>query len=309
MSDILYPQWEPAGESASSPDDAYFASPHWINAVAALGARCWTRRGDEGGRRLFVFARGPLRVGFPGFPVGWGGSTAALGKLPERVDLLRWNFSMLDAPPPDAATGRIVLLPESVIPSLGSWPVRNAKRLAKDMAFSRRQAVAVEPALEAHAAAIHEIYRATVSRHGGALRYNREYFVRLLGEGEGRTLLKASVATVGDAHALAGFCIAVADRGRGYYLHGGVDPSFRARGVSDLLLDGAIAWARDAGCRDFTLMASPADQPGLAGFKRKWSERDGAWTTVDVASSAVGRLVLGATRFVDAIKGPPGPPR
>lgn len=276
-------------------DDAgFFSSRHWASALACLGARCWYRLGEGRDDRLFVFRRGPLKVAFPGFPVTPAGFTPPSSGWPERIDLLRTNHSCLDPHEGQVSAGRTLRLPESVIPLLSEWPRRNAKKLAKDVAYSRRQPVRLAPALPADADGIFDIYRSTVSRHGGSLRYNREYFRRLLAPGQPvAPLCMRVVRSTTDDH-LAGFCIAASDHGRGYYLHGGVDLRYRSLGVSDLLLDEAIAWAIGAGCKDFTLMASPPDQPGLVSFKRKWSEQEGSWTTVDSGLTLPGRWALAA---------------
>lgn len=283
---------EPVGTEDGAAD--FFSSVHWAEALSSLGARCWYGTGSRQRERLFVFRRGPLRVGFPGFPVTPLDFEGLSAGLPERIDLLRANHSCLDAVAGRGIAGRSMLLPESVIPVLSEWPQRNARKLAKDRSYSRRQQVRLQPAEPDDAAGIFDIYRSTVSRHGGALRYSLGYFQRLLAIGGTfpSVCMRVAKSTVDDG--LAGFCIATRDRGRGYYLHGGVDMRFRSLGVSDLLLDEAIAWSRGAGCTEFTMMASPPEQSGLVSFKRKWSERDDYWTTIDTGLTLAGKLLVGA---------------
>lgn len=290
----------PWGSSPVGPADGvgdFFSSVPWAQALSALGARCWYGTGSRQGERLFVFRRGPLKVAFPGFPVTPVGFAGLSGGLPERIDLVRVNRSCLDAGVDLGPEGRLLRLPESVIPLLSDWPRRNARKLAKDRAYSKRQSVRLERAGPTDAAGIFDIYRSTVNRHGGALRYNLEYFQRLLSIDGSFPSLCMRVAKSAVDGSLAGFCIAAKDRGRGYYLHGGVDLHFRSLGVSDLLLDEAIAWSRAAGCAEFTMMASPPEQSGLISFKRKWSEHDGYWTTFDTGLTLAGKVLVAAMGF------------
>lgn len=280
----------------------FFSSAHWSSVLSTLGARCWYGCGNRPEDRLFVFRRGGMRVAFAGFPVTPAGFTGLSDGLPERVDLIRINHSCLDADVHAAHSRKVQRLPESVIPALSEWPRRNAKKLAKDRAYSRRQPVRLEPAKPADAAAIFEIYRSTVSRNGGALRYSLEYFRKLLSPEEHVPSLLMLVARSSIDDSLAGFCFAAMNSGRGYYLHGGVDLKYRALGVSDLLLGEAIGWAKGEGGVEFTMMASPPEQSGLISFKRKWSEFDGAWETADVGLTMLGRALETALRCRSAFR-------
>lgn len=281
--------------AAAEPSPDLFDSAAWAAVIACLGARCWLGIDRNENRRiiLFVWQKGPVRVGYLGFPVSpawlltdsiW--QSRGSMPLPERIDLLRVNFSTLDtsvvAGPPGLS------LPESAIPDLSAWPLRNQRKIRKDLALGVRHGVKLCNATPDDATTIFSIYEQTVSRHRGRLRYNLDYFKAL-------TLMSAGcedvqVRLARDQQKAIGFCVTVKQADRGYYLHAGVAEGCRHLGAADLLADDAIRWAISRSCRSFSMMASPQDQPGLHKFKQKWSEEDGQWTTIHMPHGVLGRL-------------------
>lgn len=274
---------------------ALFDSMHWAAAVACLGARCW-RGIDRGNGRLvtlFVWHRGPVRVGYLGFPVspGWllrdaEWQDCVAPYFPERIDFVRANFSTLHGP--SAGRGRQTMLPESVIPALSSWPQRNQRKIRKDLAHAARHGLTIANATPEDAEALFSIYQQTIVRRRGRLRYTGGYFSELIAISRVRQDIQVRLAC--HEGNTIGFCVTADNTSRGYYLHAGVAEGNRHLGAADLLADDAIRWAAARGCVSFSLMASPADQVGLHKFKQKWAEQDGQWSTIDVARGLLGKL-------------------
>jgi GNAT superfamily N-acetyltransferase len=270
-----------------------FDSPQWARAVALLGARCWSGIDDASARRLslFVWTKWPLRVGFFGFPVSpvWlnGDILASIQAdgLPERIDLIRTNYCMLDSPPHH---DQAIALPESAIVDLVRGPQRHARRNRKDLALALRHQVALRDAVLADAPVIFRIYAQTIERHAGRMRYNLEYFSALLDLSTRNPNIQVRMAIHADRS--IGYCVAVKEGERGYYLHAGVDADSRQLGAADVLVNDAIEWARSSGCTAFSLMPSPVNQPGLSKFKQKWGDQDGQWLTVDHANGLLGKM-------------------
>lgn len=272
-----------------------FDSAAWAAAIACLGARCWLGIDRDKNRRitLFVWQKGPVRVGYLGFPISpawlltdWDWQSRDSMPLPERIDLLRWNFSTIGTSVVASPLG--ISQPESTIPDLSAWPLRNQRKIRKDLALGVRHGVTLCNATIEDVATLFSIYEQTISRHRGRLRYNLDYFKTL-------TLISAGcedvqVRLARDQQKTIGFCITVRQADRGYYLHAGVAEGCRHLGAADLLANDAIRWAISKNCKSFSMMASPQDQPGLHKFKQKWSEVDGQWTTISIPHGVLGRL-------------------
>ena len=272
-----------------------FDSAAWAAAMACLGARCWLGNDHIDNRRasLFVWQKGPVRIGYVGFPVSptwlltsthWRSSTTL--NLPERVDLLRANFSMLDSGALSARSK--ISLPESAIPELAAWPIRNQRKNRKDLALAIRHGVILCNATSQDADTMFAIYEDTVLRHRGRLRYSLDYFKAVTTISEGGQDVQVRIAR--HQQQTIGFCVTAKQAQRGYYLHAGVKSGYRQLGAADLLADDSIQWAISNGCRSFSMMASPPDQLGLHKFKQKWTENDGQWITVDTPNGFLGRL-------------------
>ena len=113
-----------------------------------------------------------------------------------------------------------------------------------------------------------DIYSRTVKRHGGSIRYSADYFQELIKLSAVQPRLQVLAATE-DAE-IAGFAVVVRHGDTAYYLHGGAAPKFMRNSPSDLLLNSAILHAQRAGSQNFSLMASPPNQPTLVRYKEKW---------------------------------------
>lgn len=289
-------------DAPAGPLPDLFDSAAWAAAIACLGARCWLGIDRDENRRiiLFVWQKGPVRVGYLGFPVcpAWlltDSIWQSRGSmpLPERIDLLCGNFSALDTSVVASPPG--ISLPESVIPDLSAWPLRNQRKIRKDLALGARHGVTLCDATLDDVAKIFSIYEQTISRRRGRQRYNLDYFNALALMSANREDVQVRLAR--DQQKTIGFCVTVKQADRGYYLHAGVAEGCRHLGAADLLADDAVRWAISKSCRSFSMMASPQDQPGLHKFKQKWSEEDGHWTAIRMSHSILGRLTELALSF------------
>ncbi len=297
-----------AWQISDSPGPAYldwvgqvpraFADPNWAEVIRALGGGplfAW-HPGLGAGVLLAVFHRGPMRFGICGQPVAgatWDAmSNADMTALARALctvaslDVLRLNRSTRTA----AVDGASALRPEFLISDLDQWRTEASSKRRKDLTRARRMMGANVGVLSGFdPLAAYALYAATVSRHDGHLRYNPAYFsaVESLSRRSGVVRCLSMRSAGGD---LLGFAVLAFDNGVAYYLHGGVGEEGRRLGGSDLLLEVMVEIAREAGCRRFSLMASPWEQPGLLSFKEKWSDSRGLSVTHDVPGKWLGSL-------------------
>ena len=229
------------------------------------------------GMAVTVFPAGPFRVGYVGFPVGGSLSRrpllpshlAALKQLPTpiRLHILRVPVSAfcesveMGLPCSDA--------PETAILDLQGWDVGHSKKLHRDVKKARHADLRIIPASGAsHGDELYQLYRDTVTRRGGALRYNAAYFRHLVALAESQPGVRCLLAIKDGV--TAGFVVVVKDGTIAYYLHGATAPAMKHLGVTDLLLLDGIEWARDKGAEVFNLMSSPSSQDSLIRYKEKW---------------------------------------
>lgn len=260
---------------------ALFHSRSW-QGLLEQGFGCQTiyawNEESESGAALSVFKAGPFDIAYLGFPVG-----GMLGNnLPDINSLLAWRKSEISRTltciriPASAFQDPIDLPlafesnPETAICQLQDWDLAAASQnIRRNVKKARNSGLSIiEPSNAADGKALFRIYRATVKRHGGALRYNERYFSALISLASCEPRLRVLVARFeGD---IAAF-IVVAIHGRtAYYLHGGTDMAHRQWSPAALLFDETIRWARDEDCDCFNLMSSPNDQPSLVEYKEKW---------------------------------------
>jgi len=272
--------------------------------MKSLGARplfAWNEQKSEG-ILLPVFRVPAALVGFLGFPVG--------GELLDRVDgqdlsalsrelagtaglsLVRTVRSVgtnMDTP----ATS---FLPEVRIEGLQSWsPVD--RKLRKDLSYARKRSMATAAGASSEVAgACFTLYRDTVLRHGGRVRYSRDYFVRLAELSTRTDRARLFVATLASGD-FGGFAVVAGNGRTAYYLHGAVSEPGRSAGASDVLLEQVVAHARSLGCESLSLMASPWQQPGLVEFKKKWGNQLGLVATTDYVGGLAGSVLATLARW------------
>jgi lipid II:glycine glycyltransferase (peptidoglycan interpeptide bridge formation enzyme) len=115
---------------------------------------------------------------------------------------------------------------------------------------------------------IYQLYRDTVSRNAGSLRYTSGYFAALIRLAANQSALRC-LGAISESR-LMGFLIVALEGSCAYYLHGGTRQDCTHRHVADVLMAAAIAWAEARGMSRFNFMASPQAQPGVIRFKEKF---------------------------------------
>lgn len=275
---------------------ALFADPSWVEPIAsALGARPLYGFHPERGEGVAVqmFRYFGLSIGYAGLPIspGWLSDADCRSQITvPGLHITRFSLSCLRPATSVSNSEHAIELPESVIPCLQVWPKRNARKLKKDRAFARRSRVKVAALDVTLAGQMESLYRATVTRHRGSLRYHEGYFraVIALSAKTSRVLARGAFDEAGR---LAGFAIFGLDGTTAHYLHGAVADDARTFGVSDLLLGDAMDRAVELGAESVTLLPSPERQSGLIAFKCKWGEIDGQWLSLERSNGILGEAV------------------
>lgn len=228
---------------------------------------------------ITLFRVGIFNIGYLGFPVGSASlSSVAIDTLqdadyPIPIHILRFApsaFGAVDVSNQDTLPNLTpITIPETAITDLQKWNMASLPKLRRDIKKANRSGLDI---LEAHSGnhdeTLYRLYKTTVRRHAGNLRYPPIYFKGLVELSEETELIRCLLATKDDQ--IAGFIVTAQHGETIYYLHGGFNPIFRTYGVSDKLVHGAIEQAQQSGAECFNLMTSPADQPSLVKFKEKW---------------------------------------
>lgn len=232
----------------------------------------------ESGISITVFRAGPFRIGYVGFPVGGtigpkvsaDSIIACLNEtdFPVTLHVLRYPVSAFPTSPSIDVT--VQANPETAILDLQQWDFSAHSKLRRDIKKAQRSEVKVvdisQP--ESQGEICYNLYKDTIKRNLGALRYNRRYFKKISEMSCENNQIRCLLAELGNE--IVGFVIIVLQGKTAYYLHGAIDHSFKKYCVSDRLLYEAIEWAQDEGMTCFNLMVSPHDQPSLVRYKEKW---------------------------------------
>lgn len=258
---------------------AFFGSVDWQRVLEqGFDCRSLYFRGETGGFVISVFRGGPFRIGYLGFPAG-----GVVGRLNDDLDLVDTLKSAgsrempICVRVPNSEFGHRFRLdrpfvenPETVIENLQDWDLASiSKSLRRDVRRAERAGLSMQSATgSGDADRLFEIYSGTVRRKGGSLRYSAAYFRALVELSTGDSRLRVMLAKRDDE--IAGFVVIACHADTAYYLHGGAAAEYRKDSPSDLLLSNAIAHAKQAGYRQFSLMASPSGQPSLVRYKEKW---------------------------------------
>jgi hypothetical protein len=270
-------QWDSACERESS----LFQSADWQQLLAdCFGCRsvyAWDPK-QRSGTAISLFRAGPFGVGYLGFPLG-----RMLGEHASRSGLLsQMKNGLSDEAPvcvrlpvsafaaPQELQLPFVSTPETAIADLQVWgPQLVSTNIRRDLKKAARSGLEL---VESHnaddGATLFAIYAATVRRHKGSLRYNANYFSRLIELSQKRADLRVLLAR--RHREIAGFIVLAIDVDTAYYLHGGTNIALQNLHSSALLFDKAIETAKSAGLRCFNFMSSPKDQPTLVQYKEKW---------------------------------------
>lgn len=232
----------------------------------------------ETGIAITVFKTSIFRVGYVGFPVGGtlgkqfftNEVVLALSKarFPSKLHLIRLPVSAFHEC--DQLNQNFVTTSETAIVNLQEWDVSKIPKLNRDVKKAHRSGLRVIEAspLLSHGTKCHELYKDTVQRHDGNLRYSKKYFNSLIDLTQTQCNLRCIVAMLDEE--VAGFIVVALDGETAYYLHGAMEPSLRRYCASDRLLYEAICWAKEKKMNTFNLMSSPNNQSSLIRYKEKW---------------------------------------
>ncbi len=161
------------------------------------------------------------------------------------------------------------IVPETAIIDLQAWDMVRLPKLRRDIKKANRSGLDIlEAHSTSHAEYLYRLYKTTIRKHAGSLRYTPTYFRGLVDLSKEIRLVRCLLAAKDDQ--IAGFITTIWHGTTVYYLHGGFNSAFRTHGVSDKLMYRAIEQAQRDGAQCFNLMASPANQPSLVRFKEKW---------------------------------------
>lgn len=227
-----------------------------------------------------VFHKGPVRIGYVGYPIGGTVMGRAVGKerieraladgLDRELHVLRIRASAFRPAESALPNGRAE--PETCISDLQRFEpqadakLRRALRRGEQFDMVIRQ----DPGGDSLVPYVYQLYIDTLRRHGSPNRYGLAYFHELFCLANTDDRIKFFFAEKDKK--MAGYLVAILEGDMAYYLHGAVDPQFKPYHVSDRLLYAAIEWAKRAGSSSFNLWISPPcqSQLSLVRFKEKW---------------------------------------
>ena len=162
-----------------------------------------------------------------------------------------------------------VTLPESAITDLSNYRLLDNKKVRRDLKRAKQFGTQITTNTDPyHALTLYTLYKDTIIRHQGRIRYNLRYFQELIHLARDSDWVHVFTASLDNR--IIGFLVLILHNDCAYYLHGASDRAYAKHGVSDLLIAYAIEFAEDQGLDGFNLMASPADQPSLIKYKEKW---------------------------------------
>ena len=258
-------------------DHPFFHSSTWFSVLeGGFGARTFKTSFDLS-LSFTVFRVGPFSLAYINFPIGLTDvrESYELGKNDILQILREKNIHILNFSTPYINTPfnryRIRSLPETSIENLENW---EESRLAADVRYelrrSQREGLRVREVDDRDYKHLHKIYKSTVTRHKGQVRYTSDYFSALVRISKENNNLDCKIGFFSDEDRPCAFIIVAHDGDTAYYLHGGYEEQYAHLRPGYKLISLAIAHARDSGCKKFNFMASPEDQPSLVKFKEKW---------------------------------------
>jgi hypothetical protein len=256
-----------------------------------------------GSANITVFKKYLLRAGYVNFPFGIRSEDDHARIMEpdtlEAIRLIGADLLRINWPQRFGGYAKLssIRLPEASIFALNTW---SEERLDSDLRYkirrSKREGITLRPATVDDANFIFRMYLETVLRHGGNRRYTESYFHALCQTGTQQPGLVALIAEVPSGER-CGFNISAYREGTAYYLHGGMDEKHAQYRPGFVLMGEAITRARNAGCHEFNFMPSPADQPSLVQFKKKWGAMVYEINHFDIPLNIKGQLMRAALHW------------
>ncbi|RME07333.1 MAG: GNAT family N-acetyltransferase [Bacteroidetes bacterium] len=180
---------------------------------------------------------------------------------------------------------------ETAVLDLPHWDEKRLpSAVRRNVRKAEKQGIIIVPASAADAPMMFSLYQETVRRHGGALRYNSDYFRALVKLAQETAALRCWLAKKGEE--TAAFLVAAQEGENVYYLHGAVNREHQQARPGDLLFYHAIQWAKSRGAAQFNMMASPLSQPTLVRYKEKWGGVTARQRTYDMPIQKIPAWVL-----------------
>lgn len=274
--------------------NSFFHMPAWQEVLTeAFGARPYYVLYDDGTEAftMTVFAKGPFRIAYVGFPAG--GMAGFKSFTPSLITKLHLNLTTV---PLSVHLLRMTISPfsettslpyhskeawETVIPNLKRWNEDDlSSSLRRNIRRAKKNNLNVIESKPEYAEVLFKLYKGTMERHRGIMRYNLQYFKSLLQLSLKTSALKCWIAIKnGD---IAASLIAASEGDTVFYMHGMLNWKYRQYMPSDLLLLTAINWAKKNNATVFNMMASPLDQSNLVRYKEKWGGVTRRQNTYDI---------------------------
>lgn len=288
---------EDAWDKAAARSGSLFHTRPWQSALEkGLDASSLYLEIDQFSARICVtvFSIGPFKIAYLGFPVG--GTMEGLSVVDSTVRELKNSLSgkltclriaqsaVLNS---TQLPFRFVETPETAIMDLQTWDIsQTSKNIQRDVKKAIKNNVAIAKCDSPEdAQKIYALYKDTIARAGGSLRYTEQYFSELvwLSLSTDKLLVAKAVAD----GKFVGFNIAGVHCGSAYYLHGGIDYNSRAVRPASLLMKNAIEWAQSRSASLFNFMSSPPQQRSLIEYKEKWGGKTFEHRTYEIGMGSL----------------------
>jgi lipid II:glycine glycyltransferase (peptidoglycan interpeptide bridge formation enzyme) len=245
---------------------------------------------------LSVFKTGPFRIGYIGFP---GSKTITNNIISSKMidalrtttfeskpHIIRASISSFSAKLPTHLSDRFSCLPETAIENLHDWDVSKLpKYVRRDINKANRSRLEITSNHNIDSNIIYDLYKRTISRNNGVLRYNPQYFRSLLDLCDHNQNINCYVAL--SKGVIAAFMIVASEGKTSYYLHGAMNMNYSHLLPTYLLFSYVINNEKNKGMTTFNMMASPPNQSNLVKFKEKWGGKTKPLFTYDMPISPI----------------------
>lgn len=291
-----------------------FNTPQWHTVLSkGFGSDAlygWNEASSTG-VSITVFKAGPFRIGYLGFPVGGAMGNGTItpdvildlkeAQFPGTIHCLRIPVSAFAENVDLTLLSQMV--PETAIEELQDWRPETDSKLYRDIKKAGHSLLRVADATDPlQGGAIFSLYRDTVGRQRGNMRYTLNYFSELIKLAKTNSRLRCLLAIKDDI--VAGFLVVACHHRSAYYLHAGTQESFKQLCPSDLLLHEAITWAKEQGMERFNMMASPPNQVSLMRYKEKWGGITRQQRTYDLVLQPFQTMIFrGVARIYQSLSG------
>lgn len=230
------------------------------------------------GFAMTVFKAGPFRIGYIGFPIGGtirhqpitDQYIQALSQKKQELNIHTIRFTDSAFAPQPSLDVPSVPTQETAIVDLNTWQsAQLPKSVRADLRTAERMGVLISSHITPDLAGIvWDMYRRTIIKHGGNMRYTQSYFLHLIELAQHHDSLKIWLARIDDG--IVGYVVVLRDGDVAYYLHSAFDNAYQHYRMMDRLFLEMLTWSKQQEVRQFNFMSSPSGQTGLQFYKKKW---------------------------------------